>query len=168
MKELFSDYIDSPVGTVVIVVDGEEMCSLDFTATEQRMLALLRRRYGQFRLVPTINPCGFSDLVRGYFLSNYHCLDAIPVNTGGTPFQRQVWSALRTIPPGTTTTYGRLAAQLEKPTAYRAVGAANALNPVALVLPCHRVIGADSSLTGYAGGLACKQWLLQHEGYLLM
>lgn len=164
MKELQLDRIDSPIGTILIVVDNGRMCSLDFLDCEQRMMKLLSRRYSEIHLVPTINPSGFSDLVRCYLAGDYRCLDTIPVSTGGTPFQQQVWAELRTIPPGTTSTYGKLAAQIGKPAAYRAVGATNALNPVGIVLPCHRVIGADASLTGYAGGLERKHWLLHHEG----
>ncbi len=82
----------------------------------------------------------------------------------GTPFQKQVWKALADVPFGETTTYGALAARLGKPPgASRAVGAANGANPLAIVVPCHRVIGADGSLTGYAGGLERKRWLLEHE-----
>jgi methylated-DNA-[protein]-cysteine S-methyltransferase len=88
----------------------------------------------------------------------------IPVNGGGTEFQQQVWQMLQTIPLGTTISYGELATKIGKPTAARAVGMANSLNPVAIVVPCHRVIGAKAKLTGYAGGIDRKQWLLQHEG----
>ena len=167
MKQLQMDVISSPIENIVIVVDGDRMCSLDFVDYIQRMMMLLERRYGSVHLTATTNPFGYSDLIRRYFAGDYQSLDAIPVNTGGTPFQQQVWSALRTIPPGITKTYGELATQLGKPTAYRAVGATNALNPIGIVLPCHRVIGADSSLTGYAGGLERKRWLLQHEGKVL-
>jgi len=163
MKELLWDSIDSPIGKVLLVVDGERMCSLDYEDYESRMMKLLERRYGQVHLTQTPNPCGFSALVHQYFAGDYTCLDTIPVTTGGTPFQQQVWSALRTIQPGTTMTYGHLAAHVGRPTAYRAIGATNALNPIAIVLPCHRVIGANASLTGYAGGLERKNWLLQHE-----
>lgn len=165
MKELQLDYIDSPIGTIVIVADGGWLCSLDFADCEQRMMTLLQRRYGLVHLTQTTDPCGFSSRIRGYLAGDYRYLDEIPVSTGGTAFQQQVWSALRTIPAGTTMTYGELAAKLGKPAAYRAVGGTNALNPVAIVLPCHRVVGADTSLTGYAGGLERKQWLLRHEGY---
>jgi methylated-DNA-[protein]-cysteine S-methyltransferase len=127
----------------------------------------LQKRYGKVDLIQTSDPYGFSSCIRAYFAGDYRCLDDIPVNTGGTVFQQQVWSALRTIPVGTTMTYGGLAVQVGKPTAYRAVGATNGLNPVAIVLPCHRVIGANDSLTGYAGGLERKHWLLQHEGKIL-
>lgn len=167
MKELQFDRIDSPIGTILIVVDGEQMCALDYADYEERMMTLLERRYGPVHLAPTTDPHGYSSRVREYLAGDYHCLDTIPVNTGGTAFQQQVWLALRSIPPGTTMTYGELAAKLGKPTAYRAVGATNALNPVAIVLPCHRVIGSNAALTGYAGGLERKQWLLQHEGYAL-
>ncbi|TMC98261.1 MAG: methylated-DNA--[protein]-cysteine S-methyltransferase [Chloroflexi bacterium] len=167
MKELQLDHIDSPIGTILIVVDGEQLCSLDFADYEQRMMTLLLRRYGPIRLAQTIDPCGFSSCIRDYFAGDYRCLDAIPVSTGGTAFQQQVWSTLRTIPPGTTINYGEIAAKLGKPAAYRAVGGANALNPIPIVLPCHRVIGADTSLTGYGGGIERKRWLLQHEGYVV-
>jgi methylated-DNA-[protein]-cysteine S-methyltransferase len=167
MKELLLDSFDSPIGTVIIVADAHQLCSLDFADCEQRMMTLLQRRYGSVHLTQTIDPYGFSSRIRAYFTGDYGCLDDIPVNTGGTNFQQRVWSALRTIPPGTITTYGKLAARLGKPTAYRAVGAANALNPIGIVLPCHRVIGADASLTGYAGGIERKHWLLQHEGCAL-
>jgi len=86
--------------------------------------------------------------------------------TDGSAFQELVWKTLRTIPAGGTWTYGQLAHQLNRPTSARAVGHANSLNPVAIIVPCHRVIGASSSLTGYAGGLHRKQWLLHHEGAL--
>ncbi|MGH8254728.1 MAG: methylated-DNA--[protein]-cysteine S-methyltransferase, partial [Steroidobacteraceae bacterium] len=82
----------------------------------------------------------------------------------GTDFQRRVWAALRRIRPGSVLSYGALAAELGRPTAARAVGLANGSNPIAIVVPCHRVIGADASLTGYGGGLARKRWLLAHEG----
>ena len=90
-------------------------------------------------------------------------LDALPVDPGGTPFQHAVWTALRGIPAGTTASYGGLARAIGHADAVRAVGAANGANPIWLVLPCHRVIGADGSLTGYAYGLERKRWLLTHE-----
>ena len=167
MQELQLDTFDSPIGTVLIVADGERLCALDFADCEERMMKLLQRRYSSIRLVQTTDPAGFSSRVQAYFAGDYQGLDAIPVSTGGTEFQQRVWTALRAIRPGTTATYRDLAIKLGKPTAYRAVGAANALNPVGIVLPCHRVIGTDASLTGYAGGLARKEWLLQHESAIL-
>lgn len=165
MKTLQFDRIESPIGAILLAVDDGQLCTLDYEDYEQRMMTLLERRYGPVHLVPTTDPCGFSGRIRDYFAGDYSALDAIPVNTGGTAFQQQVWSALRSIPVGSTLTYSALAARVGRPTAYRAVGGTNALNPIAIVLPCHRVVGADTSLTGYAGGLERKQWLLKHEGY---
>ena len=91
-------------------------------------------------------------------------VETVGGNTAGTPFQRAVWAALRAIPVGATTTYGAIAAALGKPGASRAVGMANGSNPVAIVVPCHRVVGANASLTGFGGGLPRKRWLLEHEG----
>ena len=163
MKRLHVDSLESPVGTIVLVEDEGRLCSLDYVDYEQRMMMLLERRYGPVSLVPQADPSGFSSRVRRYLEGDYHSLDEIPVSTGGTPFQQQVWQALRSIPPGQTLSYGALASKLGRPTASRAVGRTNGLNPVAIVLPCHRVVGADASLTGYAGGLERKRWLLNHE-----
>ena len=166
MKELLFDSIESPIGTVLIAVDDDRLCSLDYSGYEPHMVKLLERRYGPVQLTPVADPAGFSQRIYDYFAGDCHAIDNIPVNPGGTPFQQQVWRALRAIPAGTTLTYGDLATQLGKPMAYRAVGAANGANPVAIVIPCHRLIGADASLTGYAQGLERKQWLLEHEGFL--
>ena len=94
----------------------------------------------------------------------FGCLAGIEWRTAGTPFQRRVWTGLTTIPPGETLSYGALAAKLGCPRSVRAVGTANGANPISVVVPCHRVIGADGSLTGYGGGLERKRWLLNHEG----
>jgi methylated-DNA-[protein]-cysteine S-methyltransferase len=162
--ELWIDKIPSPIGTILLVVEGQHLCALDYAGYEQRMTELLKPRYGDFRLKKSCDPCGLSTRMRAYLHGEYGALDEIPVLTGGTPFQQQVWATLRTIPPGTVMTYGEMATKLGKPTAFRAVGAANALNPIAIVVPCHRLIGANGSLTGYAGGLERKRWLLEHEG----
>jgi len=87
-----------------------------------------------------------------------------PIEPDGTPFQRAVWSALRAVPSGKTTTYAALARAVGRPGAFRAVGAAVGRNPISLFIPCHRALGSDGSLTGYAGGLERKRWLLDHEG----
>jgi len=163
MKELYVDYIPSPMGTIVIVVDGDRLCSLDFEGYSERMMRLLRRRYGEVQLKQVADPHGFSARVARYLAGDYTSLAAIPVQTGGTPFQQQVWSALREIPAGGTLAYSQLAARVGRPAAARAVGMAVSLNPVAIVLPCHRVVGSKAALTGYAGGLERKRWLLRHE-----
>ncbi len=162
--KFFIDRIPSPIGIILLVSDGKSLCSLDFADYEARMMGLLQKRYESVELVDTIDPQGFSSKVRAYLDGDYGSLDDITVNTGGTSFQQLVWQELRTILVGTTLSYGQLATKLGKPTASRAVGMANSLNPVAIVVPCHRVIGAKAKLTGYAGGLERKQWLLEHEG----
>jgi methylated-DNA-[protein]-cysteine S-methyltransferase len=162
--KFFIDRIPSPIGTILLVSDGESLCSLDFSDYEARMMGLLQKRYAAVEFVDTIDPQGFSSKIRAYLAGDFGALNDMPVNGGGTDFQQLVWQGLRTIPVGTTLTYGKLAAKLGKPTASRAVGMANSLNPVAIVVPCHRVIGAQAKLTGYAGGLKRKQWLLEHEG----
>jgi methylated-DNA-[protein]-cysteine S-methyltransferase len=131
------------------------------------MTAFLAARYGAYQLHDAEDPGGASTAVRAYLAGDVTALDAVAADPGGTPFQAHVWAELRRIPAGTTITYGELAQRIGQPTASRAVGHANSLNPVAIVVPCHRVIGADATLTGYAGGLDRKRWLLEHEGVRL-
>ena len=161
------DRIASPIGTVLVVSDGQSLCAVDFADYEDRMMLLLRRYRGDAPLAEADDPQGFSSRLRAYFAGHIEALDDLPVNAGGTPFQATVWAALRTIPAGTTLSYGQLAARIGKPRAFRAVGLANGSNPISIVVPCHRVIGSDSSLTGYGGGLPRKRWLLEHEGFTL-
>jgi methylated-DNA-[protein]-cysteine S-methyltransferase len=163
MMKLLTDRIESPLGTIILVADGESLCALDFANRESRMIKLLHKRYPSFELVESKLP-EFSTKVRAYLDRDYGSLEDIPLNAGGTDFQQLVWQTLRTIPVGTTASYGQVASKLGKPTAARAVGMANSLNPIGIIIPCHRVIGANAKLTGYAGGLERKQWLLQHEG----
>jgi methylated-DNA-[protein]-cysteine S-methyltransferase len=165
--ELRTDTIDSELGPIVIVTDARALCALDFGDCEERMKDLLTRRFEDFALRHEANPLGVSEKVRAYLAGDLQSLDGVAVDPGGTEFQRTVWSALRTIPVGTTRTYGQVAASIGRPTAPRAVGLANGRNPVAIVIPCHRVIGSNAALTGYGGGLPRKQWLLRHEGALL-
>ncbi len=164
MIELCIDRIKSAIGEILLVADGERLGALDYADYEDRMLTLLRRHYGAFQLRDAVNPHGLSRQLQAYLTGDLDCLNAIRVDTGGTPFQQQVWTALRAIPPGTTCTYATLATQLGRPQAARAVGMANGQNPIAIVVPCHRLVGSNGALTGYAGGLERKQWLLQHEG----
>src|SRR5690348_5161728 len=98
MTALIYDTVATPIGTVVLVVDGEQLCSLDYADYEQRMMALLQKRYGAVQLSKLSDPCGFSGRVQRYFAGDYGCLDDIPVSVGGTAFQQQVWMQLRTIP----------------------------------------------------------------------
>jgi methylated-DNA-[protein]-cysteine S-methyltransferase len=164
MKALMIDQIDSLIGVILIVCDGSALCALDFGEFDTQMRASLSRRHGTFILKSKKDPLGLGTRITAYLDGDLRALDRVKVAGGGTPFQERVWTALRKIPPGTTTTYGALAASLGVPTATRAVGAANGQNPNSIVVPCHRVIGADGTLTGYGGGLARKRWLLEHEG----
>jgi methylated-DNA-[protein]-cysteine S-methyltransferase len=161
--KLLISHILSPIGTVLLVSDGESLRALDFYDYEPRMHRLLRLHYGSYTLTPAQDSGLLGRSVQAYFEGDLAALDSVPVRTSGTAFQRLVWAALRLIPPGTTTTYGRLGEQIGRSNASRAVGLANAANPVAIVVPCHRVIGANANLTGYAGGLDRKKWLITHE-----
>jgi methylated-DNA-[protein]-cysteine S-methyltransferase len=160
------DEMETPIGKLLIVADRDgNLRAADWTDHRERLLELLRAHYGQteFHLEPAENPNGLTNALRRYFRGELHAIDALPVETAGTLFQREVWSALRTIPCGTTISYGKLAQQIGRPSAVRAVGLANGANPVPIVVPCHRVIGSDGKLTGYGGGLDRKRWLLDHE-----
>ena len=161
--------IPTPIGTMRVVSDREaRLRALDWEDFEPRMRQLLRSHYGDaVELVAAPTPRAVREPLVAYFAGELGALDAIAVATGGTAFQCEVWAALRRIPVGETRGYAELAAALGKPNAVRAVGAANGANPIGIVVPCHRVIGADRSLTGYAGGLARKRWLLEHEGVQL-
>ena len=157
------DEYESPIGRILFAANEEGICALDYVGYESRMESLLARRFGLFEFRRNSDPSQLKMRLQRYFDGALHSLDDAPVSLGGTAFQNQVWKALRGIPAGHTQTYGELATRLGRALAARAVGHANSLNPVAIIVPCHRVIGASSSLTGYAGGLARKEWLLRHE-----
>lgn len=164
-ETLTLDRVATPVGEVLLVTDGEgAVRALDFADYEDRMTRLLARHASGASLKAGRAPEPVRAAVERYFAGDVHALDGLTVTTGGTDFQRSVWKALRAIPAGETRTYGQLAAAIGSPKAVRAVGLANGRNPVGLIVPCHRVIGANGTLTGYAGGLERKRWLLQHEG----
>jgi len=163
--KLLLSQIPSPIGTILLVTDGEALRALEFLDHEARMHQLLRQQSGPYALTRIRDAGEPGRSIEAYFEGDMAALDRLPVRTGGTEFQRLVWAALRLIPVGTTTTYGQLAARIGRPKASRAVGLANGANPVAVVVPCHRVVGADASLTGYGGGLERKAWLLAHECY---
>lgn len=166
MVELTCMRMSSPIGELLIACSDTALYVLDYQEYEARMHQLLQRRYGtEYQLTEAYNPLDMRSRMQAYFAGDLSAIDDIPVETGGTPFQQRVWQALRTIPAGQVATYGTQAMRIGQPTASRAVGRTNGLNPVAIVLPCHRVIGGNSQLTGYAGGLWRKEWLLRHEGW---
>jgi methylated-DNA-[protein]-cysteine S-methyltransferase len=166
---LLVDRTETPLGELILVADRERRLRAVYWADgEERLHRLLRRQYGQrgFALEPDENPGGLTAAMRGYFQGDLGAIDALPVAAPGTDFQRTVWAALREIPCGTTWSYAELARRIDAPSAVRAVGLANGANPVGVVVPCHRVVGSDGTLTGYGGGLERKRWLLAHEGAL--
>ena len=158
------DRIPSPVGEVLVVTDADgAVRALDFHDYEARLRLLLRRHYGEVVLNEGRAPQPVRQAVEAWFGGDLTAFDAVEVKTGGTDFQRSVWRALRDIPAGETRSYGQLATAIGAPKAVRAVGLANCANPVGVIVPCHRVIGANGTLTGYAGGVERKRWLLAHE-----
>jgi methylated-DNA-[protein]-cysteine S-methyltransferase len=164
--QLFMNRIDTPIGRMLILTDADEnLRAVDWTDYEARMRRLLCLEYGKsgFQIEPTDKPNDLTDGIDRYFAGELDAIDSLPVKTGGTSFQREVWRALRKIRCGTTVSYGQLAGRIGRPTAVRAVGLANGPNPVGIVVPCHRVIGSDGSLTGYGAGVERKRWLLEHE-----
>lgn len=164
---LLIDRIETPIGEMLIVADHDgNLRAVDWTDHETRMRRLLGLHYGEdgFRLEPARNPSRLTNAIGSYFAGELTAIDTLPVQTAGTPFQRAVWRALREINCGSTVSYAKLAERIGRPTAVRAVGLANGSNPIGVVVPCHRVIGANGSLTGYGGGIERKRWLLEHEG----
>jgi methylated-DNA-[protein]-cysteine S-methyltransferase len=155
--------LETPIGPIVLAMRAGSLCAVGFDGDWSRVHQMLRRRFPAAELRSVEDPGGFLTRMRAYFDGDLTALDSIPVDLGGTPFQAKVWNALRRIPAGQTISYGDLALAIGEPKAVRAVGLANGANPVAIVVPCHRVIGADGSLTGYGGGIERKRWLLAHE-----
>jgi O-6-methylguanine DNA methyltransferase len=157
----------SPIGPLTIAARGPRVCLLHFGADGADPRAMLGRWYRDEPIELHPDPAGAVSALREYFGGSMAALDGIEVEMNGTPFQKRVWAALRSVRCGTTTSYAAIAKTINAPKAVRAVGAANGANPVAVIVPCHRIIGTNGSLTGYGGGLERKRWLLQHEGVLL-
>jgi methylated-DNA-[protein]-cysteine S-methyltransferase len=165
-QEFVLERLDTPTGAVLIVTDADDcLRALDWEDHAARLQRLLRRHYGNVSLQRRVEgPCSSAaHAVQAYFDGDLQATKAVRIATNGTGFQRLVWAALRRIPVGHTISYGELALQIGHPAAARAVGLANGSNPIAIVVPCHRVIGSDRSLTGFGGGLPRKRWLLDHE-----
>jgi methylated-DNA-[protein]-cysteine S-methyltransferase len=150
-------WLPSPLGPLLVEVEDGALTALRFTSAEDAPT--------EERLPPP--PRFVAEPLERYFGGELGALAALPVRLGGTDFQRRVWRALQEIPPGSTLSYGQLARHIGSPSAVRAVGLANGQNPVAVVVPCHRVIGANGHLVGYGGGIERKRWLLRHEGATL-
>lgn len=154
----------SPVGEILLVTDEQQRVrALDFHDYAERMHTLLGSHYGRYELREAAAGGVAWDALDAYFAGDVLALDGLETQTAGSAFQRRVWTALRLVPYGSTSTYGALARQLDCPKGARAVGLANGANPIAIIVPCHRLIGANGALTGFAGGLQRKRWLLEHE-----
>ncbi len=157
--------LPTPIGEALLATDEAGVLrAFNWTDYEPHLAAWLARRYAGARVVEGPGPAVLRHAFAAYFQGEIRALEAVPWRAVGTPFQLSVWRALCAIPAGETLSYAGLAERIGRPTAVRAVGLANGANPIALVAPCHRVIGADGALTGYGGGLHRKRWLLRHEG----
>jgi methylated-DNA-[protein]-cysteine S-methyltransferase len=165
-ERLFLDHVMTPVGEFALVADREgRLRAAGFTEGHGRMTKELEACSAEDRgdVVSASNPSGLTKLMKSYFGGELDAIDAITVFADGTPFQRSVWAVLRQIPCGETWSYADVARRIKNPGAVRAVGLANGANPIGVVVPCHRVIGSDGTLTGYGGGIERKRWLLAHE-----
>jgi methylated-DNA-[protein]-cysteine S-methyltransferase len=164
-ERLTVERIDTPIGVALLATDEDGyLRAFDWSDFEDRQMRLIARYNGRVPVVEGDAPAATREAVERYFDGDLHAIEAIPHRTCGTAFQLSCWEALCRIPVGTTASYGEQAAKIGNPKAVRAVGLANGANPIGLVVPCHRVIGSNGTLTGYGGGLHRKRWLLRHEG----
>lgn len=164
-ERLLIDRLETPIGVALVATDEAGFVrAFDWEDYGHRQVRLLARFAGGAPSEAGAAPAAVRQALVAYFDGDLSALDAIPWRTGGTAFQMECWRALCAIPAGRTSTYGEQAASIGRPKAVRAVGLANGSNPVGVIVPCHRVIGAGGSITGYGGGLWRKRWLLRHEG----
>lgn len=163
---LYERRLETDIGSVILLTDANDVVRvLDFADYSHRMTTLLDNHYGRHGWIIE-RPCGSNpafERVTEYFKGDIDAIDDIATLTSGTDFQKRVWSALRTVRSGSVETYGALACRIGQPNASRAVGLANGANPIAIIIPCHRIIGSNGKLTGYGGGLDRKRWLIDHE-----
>lgn len=163
---LVEEELPTPIGGLLLIADPQgALRAAEWSDGRERLPRLLNRQYGTqgYALAPGAVAAALRQAMRDYFDGRIDALESIEVNTSGTAFQTKVWAALRTIPPGRPISYDALGRQLGFPSHARAIGHANAANPVNIVIPCHRLVGTNGTLTGYAGGLERKRWLLAHE-----
>lgn len=163
--KLFQHKIASPLGAILLITDEQgRVRALDFDDHPAHLKRLLQEHYGDYDLAEAQQKSDVEPKLQRYFSGELHALDSVTVAADGSAFRQQVWAALRKIPPGQVVSYGELASRLGKPKAAREVGGANAANPIAIIVPCHRVVAWDGNLRGFAWGLERKRWLLAHEG----
>jgi methylated-DNA-[protein]-cysteine S-methyltransferase len=174
MTRLYRTVLSTPLGDMLALSSDQGLCALEFTTVKgrasgeerlSRLKARLARWFPPHDVVENETPviARARAWLTAYFDGTASAIDDFPLDMRGAPFEMRVWTALREIPPGRTTSYGAIAQSLDAPGASRAVGAANGANPVAIIVPCHRVIGSSGALTGYGGGLDRKTWLIDHE-----
>jgi methylated-DNA-[protein]-cysteine S-methyltransferase len=159
--------LGTPIGDLTAFVRGDALVALDLPDTPGPAAPALPGRFPGEAIEDARDAIDLGARFRAYLAGDLGAIDAIVVDPGGTPFQRAVWAELRRIPAGRTRSYAEMARTIGAPTAVRAVGAANGANPIAIVIPCHRVVASDGGLGGYGGGLARKRWLLEHERAVL-
>ena len=161
------EIVPTPLGPLTLALtEDDALCGVAFENRTESMWEFIHRRYGDSTLggsAKTTRNGAAGASIRRYFDGEVEALDEIAVDAGGSDFQRTVWRALRQVRGGMTASYSELARGIGKPTGFRAVATANAINPVAIVIPCHRIIHADGSISGYGGGVDRKRWLLHHE-----
>lgn len=158
----------SPIGKLSLASIDGKLVHLDFEDNDDRLHTIQTRRFKDLEWIEGgTAPAAVIKWLDGYFAGNVGPLPMDVIKMVGTDFQKSVWDALTKIPSGQSLSYAGLADQLGNPKAVRAVARANALNPVSIIVPCHRVIGSNGTLTGYAGGLDRKKWLLDHEAAML-
>jgi len=161
--KILESQLETRLGRVLLFTHDDAVCALGFRGQRGALLRSLARRFGAFELERSSGVGRPGAALRAYFAGDLGAITSVPLELAGTPFQRRVWHALRTIPAGETLTYAALARAVGRPRAVRAVARANATNPACILVPCHRVIGADGGLRGYAGGIQRKRRLLEHE-----
>lgn len=160
---MFLERRGTPLGVSILTHDGWRVYNIEFEDRAERREALLRKYIPEAVWRETNERSPFGEALERYFEGELKAIDEIPVADFGTPFQKKVWKALREIPAGETRSYGAMATAIGHAGAARAVGHANGQNPISIIVPCHRLIGADGSLVHYGGGLERKRWLLDHE-----
>jgi O-6-methylguanine DNA methyltransferase len=167
METLHCALIPSPLGPLSALISNKGLCALEFEQPARQ--AMLRDRTQRFFPKSQVSESGHPLLERvrswleHYLAGRFRQLESVPFDLRGTSFERQVWDLLLDIPLGSTVTYGELARKLNRPNGARAAGLAVGRNPASIIVPCHRVVGSNGSLTGYGGGLDRKRWLLEHE-----
>jgi methylated-DNA-[protein]-cysteine S-methyltransferase len=161
--QLFIERIKTPIGPLLITHDGKALANIAFADREERRAREIKRDFPEAELKRAPERSRFAEALERYFAGDIRVIDKLPVIAFGTEFQTRCWKALRRVPPGTTRSYGDHARTIGRPAAARAVGAANGFNPISIVVPCHRLVGANGSLIHYGGGLERKRWLIDHE-----